>query len=102
MRARFRDRRNLKGEFIQNLSQGGVFVTTEHPLALGTKIELILEAPDGRTLPVDGVVVWSSAGEGKSVRSAAGFSGMGIRFTIKDPERQHELQDFIDSITKSV
>ena len=67
------------------ISEGGLFLATEKPLAPGTPLHLDLEGlGDGSPLEVEGVVVWvrdQSAGDSPP--------GMGIRFTnLDDVQRQ--------------
>jgi len=62
-----------------DLSEGGVFLQTNHPSQPGTPVDLELQDLRGRPLNLAGTVVWvRMEGEG------AGTPGMGIRFRNLD------------------
>ena len=59
----------------QNLSQGGIFITTPEPLQIGTQIELSLNFPDDDPIDVKGIVRWHRDEVGDDIKA-----GMGIEF----------------------
>ncbi len=61
---------------LRNLSEGGLFIECERPLAHGTPIELELE-PGGGQAPIQlsATVVWS-----RELPTADGPAGFGVRF----------------------
>lgn len=65
----------LARDLVTDLSEGGLFVRTRKPLAIGTEVELHVELPDGVTR-VRGRVVWLRGAE----------DGMGIAFVGDVPE----------------
>ena len=106
---RFRDRRNLKGEQIRNISRGGVFVCTTDPMPVGSEVDLTLEGPEGQIFQTLATVMWASSeatepGVAPTVHDAEEVkamlqrdSGMGIRFRTSKAKKL-ELETFIDSI----
>jgi hypothetical protein len=73
--ARYQDShgRVLKG-IVRNISIGGVFIETAHPLERGDEIHISLDAEDvGKVIDVKGTVV-----------RFVGDNGMGIEFADKD------------------
>ena len=57
---RFENTRKLRALVVRDLSRGGLFLRTPCPRPEGTKIEVILELPDGTKFPLEGVVVRES------------------------------------------
>jgi uncharacterized protein (TIGR02266 family) len=66
---------DLVGDFTENLSSGGTFVTTNRSLPIGTHIQLVLSFPGLlEPISIDGTVRWT---RGDNV---AGDAGAGIEF----------------------
>jgi len=63
-----------------NISQGGLFIRTDEPPDVGSRLQITLQLPDGGELVVDGVVVHSITFERAWEGLAAGF---GVRFDSK-------------------
>jgi uncharacterized protein (TIGR02266 family) len=76
----------LAADFIENLSQGGAFVRTPTPSAVGTALELELTLPNGTDLRTRAVVAFANA------------HGMGVRFQL-DPEAEAVLAAAIAHIS---
>ncbi|MBS1119338.1 MAG: response regulator receiver modulated PilZ sensor protein [Deltaproteobacteria bacterium] len=83
---------DLIGDFTENLSSGGTFVTTNRDIPIGTQIQLVLSFP-GLISPIaiDGVVRWS-----RSHGSTEGDAGAGIEFE-PGPGRD-QLASIVDRI----
>ncbi len=84
---------NFYTGFTQNISEGGIFVSTSQLLDVGTELafEFVVD-PDPEPIHVTGVVRW--------VREATEFTkdvppGMGIMFTNLTPEVSRSINDFI-------
>ena len=73
-------------DFIENLSQGGAFVRTSTPAAVGTTLELQLRLPNGADLHTRAVVAFANA------------NGVGVRFQL-DPESEDVLANAIANIS---
>lgn len=73
--------------YISDLSEYGVFVHTDQPAAMGTKLKLRF------TVVLDDPVV--IAAEGRVVRHQHDPQGMGIEFTELDPETILRINDVV-------
>ena len=66
---------DLIGDFTDNLSSGGTFVTTNRTLPIGTHVQLVLSFPGLlQPIAIDGTVRWTRAD------NAVGDPGAGIEF----------------------
>ncbi len=80
---------------ISNISQMGVFVRTEKPLAIGTEIRLSFAPPGQPSFKLVGVVAWINR-----VRPSGDNPnpGMGVRFVDLKPDDRERLVDVIRTI----
>ena len=85
------DNRRVRAR-TRDLSDGGMFIEWEHPLAPGSLMPATLHLPDG-PLELTTVVVWTSP-----QLSLAVGAGMGMRFVTTSPEDQQRLADFLQSV----
>ncbi len=76
----------LAADYLQNLSQGGAYVRTSAPLAVGTPVELDLRLPNGAELHARATVAFADA------------NGMGVRFQL-DPEAEAILSSAMAHIS---
>ena len=76
----------------QEISEGGLFLITRHPLAPGTPLHLGIDtgSADG-PIEVEGTVAWVRSNEDES-----GPSGMGIRFNYPDQETQAAIGTLVE------
>ena len=74
-----------------NLSVGGTYVVTADPPAVGSRLELELDLPDGRCLKVVGEVRWCS-------EAGLGEPGMGIKFDRLAADDRLNLEAFLASL----
>ena len=66
---------DLIGDFTENLSSGGTFVTTNRDIPIGTRIQLVLSFPGLlEPISIEGVVRWARAD------GSEGDAGAGIEF----------------------
>jgi molecular chaperone DnaK len=72
--------------FVDNVSEGGLFIRTRHPKPIGTQVRFeFLVRDDGPKVCGKGIVQWVNSGE-------EGAPGMGIRFVeLNDSGRQELL-----------
>lgn len=70
-----------------DISAGGIFVSTYRPLELGSKVEMEFALPEG-TIRVKGTVRWRRDG------SESSSPGVGISFEELTPETQKLIQRF--------
>ena len=73
---------DLIGDFTDNLSSGGTFVTTNRSLPVGTQVQLVLSFPGLlEPIAIEGTVRWTRGD------NAAGDAGAGIEF-LPGPSRE--------------
>lgn len=81
-----------------NLSEGGVFLTTDENLALGTETHLVLELTEEKTeVSINGLVQWVCDGAEGPLPE-----GIGIYFTELGDKQRSALQRFIDGETEAL
>ncbi len=79
-------------EFARNVNEGGIFIETESPQAIGSPIFLEFSLPGAESpLQVHGTVVWVSDG-------ADGMPGMGIEFGELGDEARSRINDLVRSL----
>ncbi len=89
LRVSFRNQGELSGSLITNLSRGGVFVATDRPAEIGTRLELRLHIEEsGEEIDVPAAVV--SQNVGPNLESEC--SGMGLRFLEMKPEVAQQIE----------
>ncbi len=88
LQVHFETREGLRSAYLEDISEGGIFIATEEPLGLGTPLRLTLGAPDG-SMVLSGEVTWS-----RPVPREQGPPGMGVRFD----ELNAEQRAFVDSV----
>jgi uncharacterized protein (TIGR02266 family) len=77
--------------FIQDISNGGLFIATYDVLTIGTELNVNFRLPDGPVLSLDGVVRWvREYNETTEVEP-----GMGIQFENLSPNDSKSINDFI-------
>ncbi|MGL4369877.1 MAG: PilZ domain-containing protein [Spirochaetota bacterium] len=59
----------------QDISAGGLFITTPDPIEPGTELDLTLKLPSGEKIDVKGIVRWT-----KDEDKSGSRAGMGIEF----------------------
>jgi len=75
---------------IANLSEGGMFLQTNTPLAQGRRTLLRLSGGDVRELMAEATVIWN-----RPQRQDKGPPGMGLRFEGLDPGALARLRHII-------
>ncbi len=81
--------------YISNISEMGIFIRSEDPLAIGTSLELRFGPEDEEPLSILGDVVWVNPvrAEGENLNP-----GMGIRFRDLSPETRERVVGLVRSI----
>lgn len=77
-----------------DLSAGGLFVSTDHDIPVGTDVLLAFDLPNGVSLEVIGVVRWRRDRHLAGGRD--GSPGVGIAFFCLDPETKKILEAFCE------
>jgi len=78
--------------FAMDISEGGVFIATVEPVALGTQVELNFTLPGGRPMKVTGVVRWVRE---SNARTPELMPGVGVQFTGLPSEVAHAITAFV-------
>lgn len=82
----------------EEISEGGLFLATRRPLALGTPLHLEIDAGHSdHAIEVEGTVAWVRERDDEN-----GPAGMGIRFEHPDPETQAAVSELVERILSSV
>ena len=77
----------------RDLSEGGMFITTEEPLPRGTEVKILIQLATGNeTICVEGIVMWVRP----PMPSPQFPPGMGVRFIRVSPEARELLQRKIE------
>jgi uncharacterized protein (TIGR02266 family) len=85
----------LWSDLTLNVTKGGVFVATFHPLPVGTTVHLLLMI-EGDSLPIaaEGVVRWNTVHRDDD----DGIAGAGIQFTKIEPKSLETLARFAKEV----
>lgn len=82
-------------DWATDISHGGLFINTRHPLPVGTAVRIVIQLP-GAAFPcqLDGRVSRVTAfGNGANL-----VPGMAVEFTHLPEARRRELQGFVDRL----
>jgi uncharacterized protein (TIGR02266 family) len=74
---------------VGNLSEGGLFLTTLTPLALGMRAQVRLQTEENEELATSATVVWSQEDESQ------GPPGMGLAFDALDEQTQERIRSLV-------
>ncbi len=96
VRVNYQNVDSLFSEFARNINDGGLFVETETPQPIGTKVELEFKLPgaDQPIKVVGNVVRTVSADQGESDAAA----GMGIEFENLDSDVRQQINEIIQKL----
>ena len=86
----FEDHPELSGQYASNISRGGLFVRTENPPPLGSKVRLTLQLPDGSVARTEAEVVHRV--DADEARERGGFAGVGIAFSPDDGALKERME----------
>lgn len=92
MRVRFRDKKQFEGCWVKDISNGGIFLRTQSPPELFTRITVILELPTGTTVELAGEVVRVVKPEEAKKGTLA---GIGVQFTDLTPDKREQLEVYL-------
>lgn len=88
---------DLKMDYAQNISRGGLFLATDSEFTLGQSIELHLNTNGLKdAIAVPGVVRW--IGE----RGTPPVKGIGVQFTLDDPKTKARIDRMVNVIDEPV
>ncbi len=82
-------------DFARDISQGGLYLSSESPLPVGERVELWVSLPNrAEPLVVNGEVR-------RSVRDREGTGGMGIAFDTPGTELQAEIDAYLSTLSSN-
>lgn len=91
---------NIKSEsnffmgFTENISEGGIFVSTLSPPEVGEKVELAVAVDGGEPLPLIGTVRWHRTGEDGNP------TGCGVQFDEIDDDQRRTIEMLLVTLEK--
>ncbi len=83
----FENRSAFSEAWLRDISKGGLFIESEHPPPVGTRLEVVLEVPDS-ALTLTGIVV--------HVASA----GFGVQFADLSAAKRQQLERYVEGLAK--
>src|SRR6201990_3044219 len=82
--------------YLQNISEMGIFIRTDHPAKIGTRLKLRFHAEkEDDALTLDGVVTWINPlrATGDNLNP-----GMGVKFTELSPDRREAVVSLVRTV----
>lgn len=86
---------NFLYEHSRNISRGGIFIETDHPLPVGSTLVIRFTTPTGEELEIEGDVAWVNA---VSANDETPNPGMGVQWS----DLSDEQHDTIVSVVKTI
>jgi len=82
---------------VTNISSGGLFIATEHPLPLYSEVQLRLRLDEATLIEARGKVIWNYDVPKDAARIVA---GSGIKFLDLLPEHRTRLAGYLDQLAR--
>ena len=81
--------------YLQNISEMGIFIRTDHPSSVGTRLTLRFHVDEGEPLLLDGEVTWINPlrAEGDDLNP-----GMGVRFIKLTPDLREQVVALVRTV----
>jgi type IV pilus assembly protein PilZ len=81
--------------YLQNISEMGIFIRTDHPSRIGTRLRLRFQVEDGEPLTLEGEVTWINPlrESGDNLNP-----GMGVRFIELTPDTREEVVGLVRTV----
>ncbi len=96
----FKSKEQFIEEYANDISKGGIFVATENPLPLESKIELILYLPDSsKEVRIVGEVVHVFGSEQARLLDNKHVPGMGVQFLQFEDDGKKVLEEYFTSLS---
>ena len=100
IRVEYRTVGSFLSDYVVNISRGGLFIRTDHPLKIGSSVRLVFSLP-GMPFPFD------LSGEVKRIQDGqrstpADVPGMGIEFVHLDERIQKRIEAYVKKHTEEV
>lgn len=86
---------NFLFSYIANISEMGIFIRSDDPCAVGTRLQLRFAIEGGAPLELRGEVVWINPlrADGENLNP-----GMGVRFVELDAEQRERVVDLVKTV----
>lgn len=93
-----KDKAVLYAAFMPFLENGGLFIPTNKPYAIGDEVFMLLNLMDeAEKIPVAGQVVWVTPKGAQSNRAA----GIGVQFSAQDDTATKKIENYLAGIIES-
>lgn len=81
--------------YLQNISEMGIFIRSDSPLEIGSRLRLRFNVEDGEPVEIDGEVVWVNPirPDGDNLNP-----GMGVRFQNLTPELRERVVELVRTV----
>ncbi|MET0390946.1 MAG: TIGR02266 family protein [Polyangiales bacterium] len=81
--------------YLQNISEMGIFIRTDHPSRVGTRLRLRFQVEHGEPLTLEGEVTWINPlrASGDNLNP-----GMGVRFIELTPDTREEVVGLVRTV----
>jgi type IV pilus assembly protein PilZ len=81
--------------YLQNISEMGIFIRTDHPARVGTRLRLRFNVDEGEPLTLDGEVTWINPlrDTGDNLNP-----GMGVRFIELTPDKREHVVGLVRTV----
>jgi type IV pilus assembly protein PilZ len=81
--------------YLKNISAMGIFIRTNEPLAIGTRLRLRFHVDEADPLVLDGEVTWINPyrPNGENINP-----GMGVRFIELTPDRREQVVALVRTV----
>jgi type IV pilus assembly protein PilZ len=81
--------------YLQNISEMGIFIRTDHPARVGTRLRLRFNVDEGEPLTLEGEVTWINPlrDTGDNLNP-----GMGVRFIELSPDKREHVVGLVRTV----
>lgn len=81
--------------YLQNISEMGIFVRTDHPLSVGARLRMRFQTDDSEPLTLEGEVAWINPlkQNGDNLNP-----GMGVRFVALTPDTREQVVALVRTV----
>lgn len=102
LKVTFKNEKQFVHEYAKNISKGGIFVATEKPLPVRSRVELVFSLPNSPTpVKVIGEVVHVVAPETAKLMNGGKWPGMGIQFVEYEENGAKILEEYLRALNPS-
>jgi type IV pilus assembly protein PilZ len=96
LRVEYKRLNTFFADYTKNISKGGSFIRTKHPLSPGTEFTFVLVIPNmPAPLKLIGKVLWTVGTQEATDEQPA---GMGIEFQYQNDGERHEVEAWVERV----